>query len=140
MSSLSSGERQFLNQGIEVGVRNDGRGLLDCRPFTVEMGVMQNANGSARVRLDSTEVLVCVKAEIGPPDSAHPNSGKMECTVEWCVFCDLPLVLALGSGQRVLVDLLCVRLCFVCMVVHVCVCVLARLSRRRISRVERSTS
>eukprot|EP00823_Brevimastigomonas_motovehiculus_P008388 TRINITY_DN7679_c0_g1_i1.p1 TRINITY_DN7679_c0_g1~~TRINITY_DN7679_c0_g1_i1.p1 ORF type:complete len:337 (+),score=93.48 TRINITY_DN7679_c0_g1_i1:91-1101(+) len=81
-SFLSSGEKQFITQGAELGVRNDGRGLLDYRQFTVETGVMQNANGSARVKLGSTEVLVCVKAEITPPESKKPKEGKVQVSVE----------------------------------------------------------
>ncbi|KHN72837.1 Exosome complex component RRP42 [Toxocara canis] len=61
---LSDAEKVFIIHGAEEGMRSDGRGLLDYRPIVVETGVLATTNGSARVRLASTDLLIGVKAEL----------------------------------------------------------------------------
>lgn len=82
---LSPGERLFVRDGVEVGLRSDGRGCLDARDFVVETGLVAQASGSARVVLDTTDVLVGIKAEFGEPDSQTPDLGRVLCSVEWYV-------------------------------------------------------
>lgn len=48
MLSLSPGEIEFITEGIAEGIRVDGRGRLDYRPFGLETGIISQANGSAR--------------------------------------------------------------------------------------------
>lgn len=79
MASIS--ERLYIQQGVEVDVRLDGRRRMDYRPFTIETDIVNNANGSARIRLDATEIVATVKAEVGVPDSSNPNSGRVVCAV-----------------------------------------------------------
>ncbi len=52
---------------LEKGRRFDGRGFLDTREIEIEKGVSKNAEGSARVKIGKTEVLVGVKLGIGVP-------------------------------------------------------------------------
>ncbi|CAI4221543.1 unnamed protein product [Auanema sp. JU1783] len=61
---LSDAEKIFLIHGAEAGFRNDGRGCEDFRPIIVERGALSSTDGSARVRLDTTDILVGVKCDL----------------------------------------------------------------------------
>lgn len=52
---------------LEKGTRTDGRTLLDTREIKIEQGIIEKAEGSARVLLGKTEVVVGVKVETGEP-------------------------------------------------------------------------
>ena len=81
---LSLAERRYIVGGAEVGVRGDGRGRLDRREFSVQTGVIAQANGSARVLWDATNILVGIKAEIAEPPRDTPAQGALLCSVDWC--------------------------------------------------------
>lgn len=66
-----------------MGIRVDGRERLDYRQVEIETGLVSTANGSARVRLAKTDVMVTVKMEMEPPNPHHPNLGKLEFVVNW---------------------------------------------------------
>jgi exosome complex component RRP42 len=61
---ISESEREFIAGGAHCGVRSDGRTATDQRPFHIQTGLIEQANGSARVRLGHSDILVGVKAEI----------------------------------------------------------------------------
>lgn len=70
-------------QGLaEMGKRLDGRGLEEHRPLTVEKGYIESAEGSARVHLGATDLLVGVKMELGSPYSDRPDSGVLIVVAE----------------------------------------------------------
>ncbi|KAF2360615.1 Exoribonuclease phosphorolytic domain 1 [Trinorchestia longiramus] len=75
--NLSEAEKRYIIDGVKLGIRADGRGPLDYRELELETGVLDTANGSARVRLHRTDVLVTVKMELEPPAPARPNHGKL---------------------------------------------------------------
>jgi len=81
---LSPGEIRYIEEGVSHNLRNDGRGRLDYRPFILETGIISQTNGSARITLDTTDVLVGIKAELGEPDPEAPNLGKLKVSVECC--------------------------------------------------------
>eukprot|EP00753_Platysulcus_tardus_P013573 PLAT3798.1.p2 GENE.PLAT3798.1~~PLAT3798.1.p2 ORF type:complete len:326 (+),score=167.55 PLAT3798.1:95-979(+) len=58
-------------EGVEAGIRADGRGRLDYRHVSADVGVLAGCNGSARVALpiSGSDVLVSVKAELSTPES-----------------------------------------------------------------------
>ena len=58
---LSAAEKEYIEQGVEQDIRNDGRGRLDYRPIEVQLGLIAQASGSARLRLGKTDVVVGVK-------------------------------------------------------------------------------
>lgn len=66
-----------------MGIRVDGREKLDYRQVEIETGLVSIANGSARIRLARTDVLVTVKMEIEPPDPPLPMHGKLKFFVHW---------------------------------------------------------
>jgi exosome complex component RRP42 len=83
MSSLITKVRvKQISQHIENGKRLDERGLQDYREIKVEQGVIEKAEGSARVYLGKTEVLVGVKVETGEPFSDTPNEGVQTVNAE----------------------------------------------------------
>lgn len=62
--------------------RLDGRGLLDYREMTVEVGTIDKASGSALVNLGRTKVLTGIKIETGTPYPDTPESGVLIVNVE----------------------------------------------------------
>lgn len=61
----------------------DGRSRDSLRPFVLDCDVVPSANGSARLRMDKTDVIVAVKAEIGQPDSVDgENLGRVNINVD----------------------------------------------------------
>ena len=67
---------------IMKGKRMDGRGLTDYREIKVEQGIIEKAEGSARVLLGKTEVMVGIKIEIGKPYPDTPNKGVLTVNTE----------------------------------------------------------
>lgn len=130
---LSPSERRYICSGIEKDVRNDGRRRMDHRYFDLQTDVVLNANGSARLKLDRTDVLVAVKAAIEEPSKASPTRGRIVCSVECAPSASLRFggrgaqtlnVRLTSSLQRVLRDALdAASLCIVphrqCWVVYV---------------------
>ncbi len=83
MSSLVTKVRQRqIAALIESGKRTDGRNLTDLRDFKIEEGVIEKAEGSARVFLGKTEILVGIKVETGEPFPDTPNEGVMTVNSE----------------------------------------------------------
>ena len=71
-----------IREYLEQGKRFDGRKLDEFRDIVIETGVSKNAEGSARVKLGNTEVLVGVKLGIGEPYADSPNKGNLMVTSE----------------------------------------------------------
>lgn len=83
MSSLVTRVRlKQIEQMIEKGKRLDGRGLSDYREIKVEQGLIERAEGSARVLLGKTDVLVGTKVETGTPFPDTPNEGVQTVNAE----------------------------------------------------------
>ncbi|MDI6691397.1 MAG: exosome complex protein Rrp42 [Candidatus Bathyarchaeota archaeon] len=75
-------KQEQIAQLISRGKRLDGRGLTDYREIKVEPGIIEKAEGSARVLLGKTEVMVGTKIEIGEPFSDTPNEGVLTVNAE----------------------------------------------------------
>lgn len=83
MSTLLTRVKQKqIAQMIDAGKRLDGRGLTDYREFTIEEGLIERAEGSARIHLGKTEVLVGIKIETGEPFPDTPNEGVLTVNAE----------------------------------------------------------
>lgn len=82
MIPISNAEKSYIKSGITQNLREDGRKNLDFRSFKAETNVIPQTNGSARVRLGKTEVLIGVKVEIGDPEPAFPDEGRAELYIE----------------------------------------------------------
>ncbi|MGC9072218.1 MAG: exosome complex protein Rrp42 [Acidilobus sp.] len=67
---------------LKRGVRSDQRDLVSPRNVSVEVGVVEKANGSALVKLGKTQVLVGVKIELGRPFPDTPDEGVLQVNSE----------------------------------------------------------
>lgn len=65
-----------------TGQRIDGRALDEPRKIAIERSFVKTAEGSARVRLGNTDVLVGIKMSVGEPYPDTPNSGVLSTSVE----------------------------------------------------------
>jgi exosome complex component RRP42 len=63
--------------------RFDGRTPDEFRELTIETGISKNAEGSARVRLGKTEVLVGVKMDVTTPYADSRNEGNLMVSAEF---------------------------------------------------------
>ncbi len=70
--------KTYLNEGK----RFDLRGHEDFRNITVEKEVSKKAEGSVRVRIGKTEVIVGVKMSVGEPYPDSANKGNLITTAE----------------------------------------------------------
>ena len=70
--------REYLAQGK----RFDGRKPEDFREISIEGNVSNKAEGSARVRLGKTEVIVGIKMGVAEPYPDSPNKGNLMVTAE----------------------------------------------------------
>ena len=75
-------KQKRIAQLLSKGKRIDGRGLTDYREIKIETGLIERAEGSARVRLGKTEVLVGTKIEVGEPFPDVPNEGVLTVNAE----------------------------------------------------------
>ncbi len=83
MSSLITKVRaKQIESLLEKGERIDERSLTDYREIKIEQGIIEKAEGSARVHLGNSEVLVGVKVETGEPFPDTPNNGVMTVNAE----------------------------------------------------------
>mmetsp|Transcript_99403 Transcript_99403/g.207071 ORF Transcript_99403/g.207071 Transcript_99403/m.207071 type:complete len:288 (-) Transcript_99403:64-927(-) len=82
LQRLSEAERRFLLDGVKQGLRSDGRGCYDYRRVTFELDPIPTANGSCRLRAGETDLLVCVKCDIGKPSREHPDIGQFQVAVD----------------------------------------------------------
>jgi len=62
---------------LAEGKRFDSRGLLEFRDLEISSPVSNKAEGSARVKLGKTEVIVGVKMQVGEPYADSPNKGNL---------------------------------------------------------------
>ncbi|XP_015585207.1 exosome complex component RRP42 [Cephus cinctus] len=79
---LSLAEKTFILHGVDANFRNDGRIRNEYRAMELETKLMPQTNGSARIRLGNTDVLVGVKVEVDTPFPDNPFEGKLEFFVD----------------------------------------------------------
>ncbi|NIP40922.1 MAG: exosome complex protein Rrp42 [Candidatus Aenigmarchaeota archaeon] len=84
---VKGGERmniqdQYINAMASKGSRIDGRKLDESRKLTIEKDVIENAEGSAKVKLGDTEVIAGVKLDVGEPFPDTPNEGVLIVNAE----------------------------------------------------------
>ena len=75
-------KKDYLVQLARDGKRHDGRGFDEFRDVTIRTRYIQQAEGSARVRLGDTDVVVGIKMGTGTPYPDSPNSGTMTTSAE----------------------------------------------------------
>ena len=69
--------KESLNNLVKNGERSDGRSFDEYRDIILETGVIDKAEGSARVKIGNTQIMVGTKPQIGEPFSDTPNVGVL---------------------------------------------------------------
>lgn len=82
MEILDEVKKDYVRDLIAKGKRADERGFLQYRNITVEKGAVPSAEGSARVHLGMTQVLVGIKMDIGKPFPDRPEEGVLSTNAE----------------------------------------------------------
>jgi len=72
----------YVRKLVEENLRIDARGFEDFREIKIEKDVIKTAEGSARVIMGNTHVLVGVKLSVGEPFSDIPNEGVLIVNTE----------------------------------------------------------
>lgn len=75
-----TGER--IKEYLAEGKRFDGRKPDEFRELIIEKDVSKKAEGSVKVKLGNTEVIVGVKVGVGEPYADSPNKGNLMVTSE----------------------------------------------------------
>ena len=75
-------KKKRITELLVNGKRSDGRGLTDYREIKIEPGIIERAEGSARVLLGKTEVIVGVKIGKGTPFPDTPDEGVLTVNAE----------------------------------------------------------
>jgi exosome complex component RRP42 len=75
-------KRDHIAKLLSKGMRIDGRKFDEPRQLTVEKDFIQSAEGSARVHLGNTDVVVGVKLIVGQPFADTPDKGVLTTNAE----------------------------------------------------------
>jgi exosome complex component RRP42 len=75
-------KKKQITELLKIGKRVDGREPNEYREIHVESGIIERAEGSARVRLGKTEVVVGVKIDAGTPFPDVPDKGVLTVNAE----------------------------------------------------------
>lgn len=67
---------------LNKGVRYDGRKMDEYREIQIIDDVVKTAEGSARIKIGTTDVIAGVKFELGKPYPDIPDQGTMSVNVE----------------------------------------------------------
>lgn len=69
--------RESVIYNINDGYRDNNRGLDEYRPISIETDVISKAEGSARVKIGDTQVIVGIKTQLGEPFPDTPGLGVL---------------------------------------------------------------
>jgi exosome complex component RRP42 len=83
MIETSNLTKERIKEYLLEGKRFDGRKLDEFRELTIEIGISKKAEGSARVKLGKTEVLVGIKMDVGTPYPDSQDKGNLMVTAEF---------------------------------------------------------
>jgi exosome complex component RRP42 len=79
---MSEIKRDHIHKLLAKGKRVDNRAWDEFRPISIQTGFAENAEGSARVKLGNTDVLVGVKMVVGEPFADTPDKGVLSTNAE----------------------------------------------------------
>ena len=80
--------RQSIYNLAKNDKREDGRQLTEYRDITIETNVISKAEGSARVTLGGTQVIVGIKPQLGSPFPDTPDLGVLMTNCEMLPMAD----------------------------------------------------
>jgi len=82
MTVVPAIKRDYITKLAEQGKRIDGRNFDHYRKIEIETGIVNKAEGSARVHIGNTQVLVGIKMDVGEPFPDSPNMGVLSTAAE----------------------------------------------------------
>lgn len=82
MTVIPSIKRDYLVKLAKNGKRADGRKFEEYRNIEIETGVASKAEGSARVKIGNTQVMVGIKMDVGEPYPDSPDMGVLTTAAE----------------------------------------------------------
>jgi len=74
--------KQQMLEALSREKRLDGRNFDSYRDLEIEIGIIDKASGSARVKLGNTEVIAGIKVETGEPFEGLENKGALIMSAE----------------------------------------------------------
>ena len=74
--------KDYIYNLMVKGEREDGRAFDQCREITIETNVINKAEGSARVKIGETHLVVGVKIQPGTPFPDTPDQGVIITNLE----------------------------------------------------------
>lgn len=80
--------RQSITNLVLNDKREDGRGLGEYRDISIETDVISKAEGSARVKIGGTQVIVGIKPQLGSPFPDTPELGVLMTNCEMLPMAD----------------------------------------------------
>jgi exosome complex component RRP42 len=75
-------KRDHIAKLLSKGVRADGRKFDEMRQLNIQTNYIRSAEGSARVQLGNTDVVVGIKLMVGAPFGDTPNTGVLTTNAE----------------------------------------------------------
>jgi len=79
---ISNLTKQRILDYLAQDKRFDSRKLEDYRKIEIEVGISNNAEGSAKVKFGNTEVMAGVKIDVTEPYTDHEGEGTLMTTCE----------------------------------------------------------
>jgi exosome complex component RRP42 len=83
MTIVPSIKRDYITKLAEEGRRIDGRKFDEYRKIDIETKVVNKAEGSARIKIGNTQVLVGIKMDLGEPFPDTPDCGVLSTAAEF---------------------------------------------------------
>ena len=80
--------RQSITNLVRNDKREDGRELNEYRDISIETNVISKAEGSARVKIGGTQVIVGIKPQLGSPFPDTPDLGVLMTNCEMLPMAD----------------------------------------------------
>ena len=75
-------KRDYISKLASEGKRIDGRKFDEFRKIEIKTNIVNKAEGSARVKIGKTQVLVGIKMDVGEPYPDSPESGVLTTAAE----------------------------------------------------------
>ncbi len=75
-------KRDYISKLASEGKRIDGRKFDEFRNIEIKTNIVNKAEGSARVKIGNTQVLVGIKMDVGEPYPDSPESGVLTTAAE----------------------------------------------------------
>jgi len=72
---MTANSENYIRKLVEEGSRIGQRKFDEFRTITIEKGVIKTAEGSARVKIGNTHVIVGIKMSVGTPFPDTPDEG-----------------------------------------------------------------